>query len=146
MAADLIIESYLEKHGKYPKRVGIVLWGFETLKTGGDTISTILSLLGVKIKHQKGAWIKKMEVIPLEELGRPRIDVAVTICGIFRDTLGTHIDFINRAVKMVAQLEEDPEMNYIRKNFLQESDDLGENTLARIFGLHPPNMPLPCVP
>lgn len=137
MAADLIIESYLEKHGKYPKRVGIVLWGFETLKTGGDTISTILSLLGVKIKHQKGAWIKKMEVIPLEELGRPRIDVAVTICGIFRDTLGTHIDFINRAVKMVARLEEDPEMNYIRENYLQESDDLGENTLARIFGPAP---------
>lgn len=137
MAADLIIKSYLEKHGKYPQRVGIVLWGFETLKTGGDTISTILSLMGVRIKHQKGAWIKKMEIIPLEELGRPRIDVAVTICGIFRDTLGTHIDFINRAVKMVSKLDEPPEMNYIRKNYLNESDELGEAALARIFGPAP---------
>ncbi|GAB6056622.1 hypothetical protein JCM15415_19380 [Methanobacterium movens] len=48
------------------------MWGFETLKTGGDTISAILHLMGVKIKHQKGAWIKKLEIIPLKELGRSR--------------------------------------------------------------------------
>lgn len=137
IAADLIIKSYREKYANYPKRVGVVLWGFETLKTGGDTISTILSLMGVKIKHQKGAWIKKIEIIPLEELKRPRIDVAITICGIFRDTLGTQIDLINRAIKVVSELDEPLEMNYIRKNYLEEIDELGDNTLARIFGPAP---------
>jgi cobaltochelatase CobN len=136
-AADLIIKSYLEKHEKYPQRVGIVLWGFETLKTGGDTISTILSLMGVKMKHQKGAWIKKIEIIPLDELKRPRIDVAITICGIFRDTLGTQIDLINRALKMVSELDEPPEMNYIRKNYLEEIEELNDTILARIFGPAP---------
>ncbi|NYB52117.1 MAG: magnesium chelatase subunit H [Methanobacteriaceae archaeon] len=137
MAAELLIKSYLEEHGTYPERVGIVLWGFETLKTGGDTIATILALLGMRIKHQKGAWFKNIEVIPLEELGRPRIDVTITICGIFRDTLATHIDFINRAVRRVTRLEESPEDNYPRKHYLEDSEKLGDLAMARIFGPAP---------
>lgn len=133
--AEMLIDSYFKKHGSYPRSVGLVLWGFETLKTGGDTISTILHLMGVKIKHQKGAWIKKLEIIPLKELGRPRIDVTINICGIFRDTLGTHIDLINRAIKQVASLEEDPEFNYLRGHFLEEDED--EMALARIYGPSP---------
>ena len=105
-AAELLIDSYLKKCGKYPECIGIVLWGFETMKTGGDTIATILSLLGVKIKHKKSPWFKELEIIPIEELNRPRIDVVVTICGIFRDTFGTHIELINRAIEMVAELDE----------------------------------------
>ncbi|MCM8760261.1 MAG: cobaltochelatase subunit CobN, partial [Candidatus Omnitrophica bacterium] len=118
-AAELLIGSYLRNYGRYPESVGIVLWGFETMKTGGDTIATILSLLGVRIKHKKSPWFKELEVIPIEELNRPRIDVVITICGIFRDTFGTHIDLINRAIEMVASLDESPERNYIRKHFLQ---------------------------
>lgn len=133
-SAEIIIQSYLNKHGKYPQSVGIVLWGFETMKTGGDTIATILHLMGMKIKHQKGAWIKNLEVIPLEELGRPRIDVTINICGIFRDTLGTHIDLINRSIKKVAHLDEPPEWNYIRQHYLEQEGDL---SLARIYGPAP---------
>lgn len=135
-AAELLIDSYLKKHGKHPESVGIVLWGFETMKTGGDTIAMILSLLGVRLKH-KNPWFKELEVIPLEELGRPRIDVVITICGIFRDTLGTHIDLINRAIEMVANLEEPPEKNYVRKHFLELRGELKDFALARIFGPSP---------
>lgn len=136
-AADLLIESYLKKYKKYPESVGIVLWGFETMKTGGDTIATILSLLGVKIKHKKSPWFKELEIMPLEELGRPRIDVVITICGIFRDTFSTHIDLLNRAIQMVAQLDEPPEKNYVRKHYLERKEGLGEFALARIFGPSP---------
>ncbi|MHA1304689.1 MAG: cobaltochelatase subunit CobN, partial [Candidatus Heimdallarchaeaceae archaeon] len=136
-AAELIINSYLKKHGKYPESVGIVLWGFETMKTGGDTIATILSLLGVRIKHKISPWFKELEVIPLDELQRPRIDVMITICGIFRDTFGTHIDLINRAVEMVAKLDEPLERNFIRKHYLQKEDELNDFALARIFGPSP---------
>lgn len=136
-AADLLIESYLKKYSKYPESVGIVLWGFETMKTGGDTIATILSLLGVKIRHKKSPWFKELEIIPLEELKRPRIDVIITICGIFRDTFGTHIDLLNRAVQMVAQLDEPPEKNYVRKHYLERKEKLGDFALARIFGPSP---------
>ncbi len=136
-AAELLIESYLKKYWKYPESVGIVLWGFETMKTGGDTIATILSLLGVRIKHKKSPWFKELEVISLEELNRPRIDVVITICGIFRDTLPTLIDLINRAVAMVANLDEPPENNYIKKHFLQSKSELKDFALARIFGPSP---------
>jgi len=136
-AADLLIESYLKKFGKYPETVGIVLWGFETMKTGGDTIATILSLLGVRIKHKKSPWFKELEVIPLEELKRPRIDVVITICGIFRDTFKTHIDLMDRAVEMVASLDEPLERNYIKKHFLELKGELKDFALARIFGPSP---------
>lgn len=136
-SADLLIESYLRAHGEYPESVGIVLWGFETMKTGGDTIAIILSLLGVRIKHKKSPWFKELEIIPLEELNRPRIDVVITICGIFRDTLGTHIDLLNRAIEMVAKLDEPPEKNYVRKHYLQLKGELKDFALARIFGPSP---------
>ncbi len=136
-SSDLLIDSYLKKHGKYPESIGIVLWGFETMKTGGDTIATILSLLGVKIKHKKSLWFKELEVIPLEELKRPRIDVVITICGIFRDTFGTHIDLINRAIEIVANLDESPEKNFVKKHYLQYKKKLKDFALARIFGPSP---------
>ncbi len=136
-AAELLVENYLKKHGKYPESVGVVLWGFETMKTGGDTIATILSLLGVRIKHKKTPWFKELEVIPLEELKRPRIDVVITICGIFRDTFKTHIDLLNRVFEMVAKLDEPPDKNYVRKHFLEYKDELKDFALARIFGPSP---------
>lgn len=136
-AADLLISSYLKNYGKYPEGVGIVLWAFETLNTGGDTIATILSLLGVRIEHKKTPWFKELELIPLEELNRPRIDVVITISGVFRDIFGTHIDLLNRAIEMVATADEPPEKNYVRKHFLQLKDELKDFALARIFGPSP---------
>ncbi|HIH61255.1 MAG TPA: cobaltochelatase subunit CobN [Methanobacteriales archaeon] len=130
-AAELLIKEHLKYHGKYPETIGIILWGFETLKTGGDTISMILELLGLRLTRKYGPWVKKFEVIPLEELGRPRVDVVVNICGIFRDTLGTQIDLLNRAFKQVAELNEPEDMNYIRKHYLEDK------SLARIFGPSP---------
>ena len=136
-AADLLVQSYLKKFGRYPESIGVVLWGFETMKTGGDTIATVLSLLGVRIKHTENPYFKRIEIIPLEELKRPRIDVLITICGIFRDTFGMHIELINEAVKKVSELEEPPESNYVRKHFLQLRDTLKDYALARIFGPSP---------
>ncbi|MDX9692578.1 MAG: cobaltochelatase subunit CobN [Methanothermobacter sp.] len=130
-AAELLIKEHLKEHGKYPETIGIILWGFETLKTGGDTISMILELLGLRLTRKYGPWVKKFEVIPLKELGRPRIDIIVNICGIFRDTLGTQIDLLNRAFKQVAELNEPENMNYIRKHYLEDK------SLARIFGPPP---------
>ncbi len=136
-AAELLLDSYHKKYGQYPQRVGIVLWGFETMKTGGDSLATILALMGVRIKHQKGPWFKNLEIIPLDEIGRPRIDVTVTICGIFRDTLATHIEWINRAVRMVAHLEEPSGKNYVRQHYLEDQEELGNLALARVFGPAP---------
>lgn len=132
--ADQLIKMYYEKHGKYPETVAVVLWGFETMGTRGETIGQILHLLGVRLVRKYGPWQWDLEVIPLEELKRPRIDVLVTICGIFRDTFPNLIQLINRAVALVAKLDEPPEMNFVRKHYLEKVSELGEKALLRIFG------------
>lgn len=132
--ASKVLQKFYERHAKYPESMGLVLWGFETVKTGGDTIAQILSYLGVRLVSRASPWFKDLELIPLEELGRPRVDVVITICGIFRDLFGTHIDLLNKAIELVAKAEEPPERNYIRKHYLQARDKFGEVAKARIFG------------
>ena len=63
-AAEKLLSAFHAKHGAYPSTVAIILWGFETMKTGGDTIAMILHLLGVRIRHRASAWLKDLEVIP----------------------------------------------------------------------------------
>jgi len=132
--ASSVLSRFYEKYGRYPESLGLVLWGFETVKTGGDTIGQILSYLGVRLVSKANPWFKDLELIPLEELGRPRIDVVITICGIFRDLFGTHIGLLNKAVELAAGTEEPPEQNYIRKHYLEARDKFGEMAKARIFG------------
>jgi cobaltochelatase CobN len=133
-AATKLLRMYYEKHGRYPETIGTVLWGFETIKTGGDTIAQILSYLGVRLVTRASGWFKDLELIPLEELGRPRIDVVITICGIFRDLFSTHIELLNKAVELVAGTDEPPEHNYVRKHYLETRGEFSELAKARIFG------------
>lgn len=136
--AEELVKRFREKHGRYPETLSFVLWGFETAQTRGETIGMILQLLGVKLVRDKGPWLPRLEVIPLEELGRPRIDVAITICGFFRDMFPNLIELLSQAVKLVAELEESPEMNFIRKHYLELKNRYGEElSLARIFGPKP---------
>jgi len=67
-AAELLIKEHLKDHGKYSETIGMILWGFETLKTGGNTISMILELLGLCLTRKYGLWVKKFEIIPLKSL------------------------------------------------------------------------------
>jgi cobaltochelatase CobN len=122
--ADNTIKGYLERDGKYPDSVGIVLWGFETTKTGGESIGQILHYLGVKIIREMGSWHPKLEIIPLEELGRPRIDCLLNICGFFRDMFPNLIQLLNQAFALVAGLEEPIEMNFVKKHSLENLDAL----------------------
>lgn len=109
------LEHYYEQHGAYPASTAVVLWGFETTKTRGETIGQILAYLGVTIEPQANPWYKKLTVIPLAELGRPRIDCLVQICGFFRDMFPNLLDLLNRAFSLVAELEEPPEQNFVRR-------------------------------
>ncbi len=129
--AEETIKKYYEKHGRYPESVALVLWGFETAQTRGETIGQILHYLGVRLVRRQGPWAPELELIPIDKLGRPRIDVVVTICGIFRDIFPNLIELIDRAVRMVAEADEDPEVNYVRKHYLEDG------TTFRIFGPKP---------
>ncbi|NJE25556.1 magnesium chelatase subunit H [Thermococcus sp. MV5] len=123
--AEKLLEKYKKKHGKYPESVGQVLWSIDGYKADGEQIAQILHLLGVK-PIWKGDVVSELEVIPLEELGRPRIDVLVRISGIVRDTLPNYIYLIDEAIEKVVTLDEPLEMNYVRKHYIEHIKNLIE--------------------
>jgi cobaltochelatase CobN len=135
--AEDLLRRYRERYGRYPEAVALVLWGFETAQTRGETVAMVLQLLGVRLIRERGPWAPRLEVIPVEQLGRPRVDVVVTICGFFREMFPNLITLIDEAVRMVASLDEPPEVNYVRKHYLEMKGKLGGEPLVRIFGPKP---------
>ena len=137
--AEATINEFYKINGKYPEAVSVVLWGFETVKTRGETIGQILCYLGLRPVRKSGPWFTDLEVTGLDELKRPRIDVVVTICGIFRDTLPNLIILLGNAFKLAASLDESCEMNFVRKHSEEISgklmdDDKIKTAQIRIFG------------
>ncbi|HPS91042.1 MAG TPA: cobaltochelatase subunit CobN, partial [Methanothrix sp.] len=123
---------------------GVILWGFETTKTGGETVGQILGYLGVRLVKDAGSWAPRLDLVPLEELGRPRIDALVNICGFFRDMFPNIVLLLDRAFNLAACQDEPLEMNFVRKHSLQNRERLNcvgldEKTVrkmanGRIFG------------
>jgi len=120
--AEQVLEEYLAREGRYPESIGIVLWGFETSNTEGETIGEILRLIGVEVisglTDQRCGWgyFSGLRVIPLSELGRPRIDVMINICGMFRDMFPNILELLDKAFKMVSELDESENENLVAKH------------------------------
>jgi len=118
---DVLLERYMKDEGKYPESIGIIVWGSGTMKTRGDDIAEIFYLMGVKpIWEETSGRVKGIEVIPLEELKRPRIDVTLRISGFFRDAFPNIVNVIDEVVQMVANLDEPLERNYLAKHVAEE--------------------------
>ena len=124
--AEKVLREYYGHHGKYPETIGFILWSIDAYKADGEQLSQILYLLGVKPVWRDDGTIESLEVIPTEELGRPRIDCLVRISGIVRDTLPNYIYLIDEAVEKVALLNEPPETNFVRKHYLEHVEKLKE--------------------
>ena len=146
--ADQMIDRYKEEKGCYPREVGFVIWATDTMKTNGDDVAYILWLMGVRpVWSRNGGQVNGLEVIPIEELGRPRIDVTVRITGLFRDTFPNLIDMIDDAVKLIADLDESDEENYLAANLRQDIidamaegltvDEARRRNSVRVFGCPP---------
>jgi hypothetical protein len=60
-----------------------------------------------------GSRVIGLEVIPLSDLGRPRIDVTLRISGLFRDTFPNLIEMIDEGVETIASLDETDDENYL---------------------------------
>ncbi|MBN1802550.1 MAG: cobaltochelatase subunit CobN [Candidatus Lokiarchaeota archaeon] len=135
--ADKLIENYLNEHGSYPETTSVVLWAFETMKTGGETIGQIFNYLGVRPKKERSVWTTELEIVSLEEMNHPRINVLVTICGIFRDTFPYILDVINEAIEIVQNLDEPIDKNFVRKSLLELEEKGVEQPGARVYGPAP---------
>jgi len=107
------------------------------MKTGGETIGQIFNYLGVRPIKNRSVWTTELEVIPLEEMEHPRINVIVTICGIFRDTFPYILNLLNEAVELVENLDEPFNKNFIRKSVLELRKKGLEHPEARIYGPAP---------
>ena len=146
--ADSLVERYMTDEGEYPESVGISVWGTSAMRTHGDDIAQILALIGVRPTWQEESRrVTGLEVIPLEELGRPRIDVTVRISGFFRDAFQNLILMMDDAFHNVASLDEPEDRNFVRKHYMAEvaekvsdgvnSEDAEAESLFRIFGSRP---------
>src|SRR5215211_2453981 len=138
--AENLLRRYLEEEGRHPESVGIVVWGTAAMRTQGDDVAEIMALIGVRPEwNEESRRVTGLEVIPLEDLGRPRIDVTVRISGFFRDAFPNLISLVDDAVRAVAGLDEPDEMNFVRKHAKEERDaGAGERrSTTRIFGSKP---------
>jgi magnesium chelatase subunit H len=112
----LLLERHHAEHARYPAAMALVLWGLDNIKTQGEGVAQALWLLGVRPVRDGMNRVTDVEAISLERLGRPRIDVVMTVSGIFRDLFGATMGLLDRAVRCVAALDEPPESNYVRRN------------------------------
>jgi cobaltochelatase CobN len=117
-----LLESYQKKHGSLPDKLAFVLWAIETIRHEGVMESQIMYLLGVKPKWDERGRVEGLEVIPRKELGRPRIDVVLTISGLYRDLFSNLVALLDKAVSLAK--EEREEDNLVRKNIFKLKEAL----------------------
>ncbi|MFC7493979.1 MULTISPECIES: cobaltochelatase subunit CobN [unclassified Nocardioides] len=138
--ADSLVQRYLEESGDYPSSVGLSVWGTSAMRTSGDDVAEVLALLGVRPAwDEMSRRVSDLHVVPLEELGRPRIDVTVRISGFFRDAFPHVVAMLDDAVRLVAGLDESDEANFVRAHARADLADHGDERRAtsRIFGSRP---------
>ncbi len=138
--AESLLARYRQDHGEWPKSVGLSVWGTSAMRTSGDDIAEVFALLGVSpVWDEASRRVTRLEVIDLDELGRPRIDVTVRISGFFRDAFPHVLALLDDAVRMVAALDEEPEQNYVRAHAQADLAEHGDErrSTTRIFGSKP---------
>ncbi|MFK7957036.1 MAG: magnesium chelatase subunit H [Lysobacterales bacterium] len=134
--ANLLISQHTAGGNALPESIAFVLWGADNLKTEGGPISQVLALMGARPRHDGYGRLCGAELIPLEDLGRPRIDVLMTLSGIFRDLMPHQSQMLAEAAYLAASAEEPVEQNFIRKHALAYQAETGcdlDTASLRVF-------------
>lgn len=135
--AQCLLEKYLSDGHGLPATVAIVLWGTDNLKSEGGPIAQALALMGAKPRFDAFGRLAGATLIPLAQLGRPRIDVLITVSGIFRDLLPLQMRLLAEAALLAAEADEPLQQNFVRKHALeyQRAQNCDLQTAAlRVFG------------
>ena len=137
--ADKTIEKYREDTGGMPETISMFWTSSDLVNEGGEMMCQILYLIGARPVWAKGGEIEDFEIIPLEELGRPRIDVAIRTSGILMSTFPGCLDLVDSAIVRVCSLDEPEEMNFVRKHTLESVEDgiPFDDATARLFSSAP---------
>ncbi len=131
--AKKIITEHLTEKGSYPETVAVMLWGLDAIKTKGESLGILLELVGAEPIKEGTGRIVRYELIPLEKLGHPRIDVLANLSGIFRDTFVNIIELLDDLFQRAAEADEATEKNLIRKHYLALKEQGIDNASARLF-------------
>ncbi len=129
-------ELLLQTHDSLPRTVALVLWGSDNIKSDGGPIAQALALMGAKPRFDSFGRLSGADLIPLEVLGRPRIDVVMTLSGIFRDLLPLQTRMLAEAALKCATADEPPERNFIRAHALAYAAEMEvelETAALRVF-------------
>lgn len=135
--AEKILTRYCEDGLPLPESIAMVLWGSDNLKTEGAQIAQVLRMYGAKPRFDSFGRLVGASLMTLEELGRPRIDVVISLSGIFRDLMPLQIKLLAEAAYMAASADEPLEQNFVRKHAFKYMQDNGcdlQTASLRIFG------------
>lgn len=133
IARQILAQHQAEHSGAYPETVAVMLWGLDAIKTKGESIGILLELVGaVPLKEGTGR-IVRYELIPLEKMDHPRIDVLANLSGIFRDSFVNILELLDDLFQRAATATEPADQNFIRKHALQLQAKGIDNASARLF-------------
>ncbi len=135
--AERLLTKHMAGSTVFPESIAMVLWGTDNLKSEGGPIAQALALMGAKPRFDGYGRLAGAELVPLEALGHPRIDVVITLSGIFRDLLPLQIKLLAEAAFLAAGADEPAEQNFIRKHalaFMAEHGGDLETASLRVFG------------
>jgi cobaltochelatase CobN len=126
--AEELVRRHLQDEGDWPRGLIVDLWGSATMRTAGEEFAMALHLLGVKPVWDKGSErVSGVEILPIAELDRPRIDVTLRVSGLFRDVFPTLSALFGQAIRALAARDEADDWNpYV-----------GRADLARVYGPAP---------
>lgn len=132
--AERILEQHVEKNGSLPETVAVNLWGLDSIKTKGESVGIILTLVGAQPVQEGTGRIARYELLPLDALnGRPRIDCLCHMSGIFRDAFQNVVELLDDMFKRAAEADEPVEMNFIKKHAMEMQDAGTGGSSARLF-------------
>ena len=135
--ARILLDRFIADGNPLPESIAMVLWGSDNLKSEGAPIGQALALMGALPRFDSYGRIAGATLIPLAELGRPRVDVVITLSGIFRDLMPLQIKLLAEAAFLAASADEPLEMNAIRKHSLAYQREHGcslEVAALRVYG------------
>lgn len=146
--ANQMLARYEEQEGGWPESAAMVMWAGSTMKTCGEDFAECLYLMGLRpVYLGETTRVLGVEPIPLEELGRPRLDVTLRISGLFRDMYPNLIRLMDQAVAKLAALDEPEDMNWVKKHVRADiqaltaegipADRAAEQSRIRVFGCAP---------
>ena len=129
-------QRLLEAHPTLPRSIALVLWGSDNIKSDGGPIGQALALIGARPRFDSYGRLSGADLIPLAELGRPRIDVVMTLSGIFRDLLPLQTRMLAEAAYKAATADEPASLNYIRAHAMAYAAQMNvdmETASLRVF-------------